>query len=137
MSAALAAPRFHSVLLSAFAALALTLAAVGMFGVMSYTVVQRTQEIGVRVALGARNTDVLGMVFGQGMLLVGLGIAIGVAGALALTRLLASLLFGIAPNDAATFVGVSVLLAAVAAMSMLIPALRAARMDPLVALRHE
>ena len=137
VSAALAAPRFQSVLLTAFAVLALTLAAIGIFGVMSYSVAQRTQEIGVRVALGARQADVVGMVFGQGMLLVGGGIAVGTLGALALTRLIASFLFEISPNDPLTFVAIPVMLAMVAAIAMVMPARRAALVDPLVALRHE
>ncbi len=137
VSASLAAPRFHSVLLTAFAVLALTLAAIGIFGVMSYTVLQRTQEIGVRVALGAKQWDVVGMVLRQGMSMVCAGIAVGVVGALALTRLLTTFLFGIAPNDPSTFLGIAILLAAVSGAAMLIPARRAARVDPVVALRNE
>jgi putative ABC transport system permease protein len=137
VSATLATPRFLSVLLTTFAMAALTLAAIGIFGVMSYAVIQRTQEIGVRVALGAQQGDVVGMVFRQGMLLVCVGIALGAMGALALTRLLTSFLYGIAPNDPSTFAGIAVLLAMVTAAAMVMPAWRAARVDPLVALRHD
>ncbi len=137
VSAGLAAPRFHSILLAAFAALALILAAIGIFGVMSYSVAQRTQEIGVRMALGARAANVVGLVFRQGMGLVCAGIAVGVGGALAVTRLLTSFLFEVRPNDPLTYFVICIVLGLVAAAAILIPAGRAARVDPLIALRYE
>ncbi len=130
-------PRFNTLLLVQFAALALLLAAVGIYGVMSDFVMQRTKEIGVRMAVGARATDVLKMVLGKGLVLVTLGLSIGIAGALALTRLLESLLFGVTPADVATYVAVAFLLSLVAVVAILLPALRATRVDPLTALHYE
>jgi putative ABC transport system permease protein len=121
----------------AFAAIALVLAAVGVYGVISYAVSQRTQEIGVRVALGAQRGDVLRLIVGHGALLGGVGIAIGLAGALAVTRFLRTLLFGISPFDAPSFVGVSVMLTAIALLASYLPARRAAKVDPVEALRYE
>jgi predicted permease len=133
----LARQRFASTLLSAFAAFALLLAAVGLYGVMSYLVTQSTRDIGVRVALGARPGDIIRMVVRQGMELLAVGILAGLAGAAALTRVMASLLFGVSATDAATFAAVPALLAAVAFAATIIPALRAIRVDPIVALREE
>jgi putative ABC transport system permease protein len=132
-----ARPRFQSVLLASFAGLALLLAAIGIFGVMSYSVAQRSHEIGIRVALGAQRYQVLRLVVGQGLLLALIGIAAGLAGALALTRYLRSLLFEVSPTDPWTFVGVPVILCAVAVAASYFPARRAARVDPIVALRYE
>ena len=137
IAATVAAPRFNTTLLAIFAAVALVLTIVGLYGVMSYSVAQRTNEIGIRMALGARVTDVLALVFKQGMILVLIGEVIGLAGAFALTRLIRGLLFGVAPTDFRTFIAVAAVLAAVALLATLIPARRAAKVDPLVALRYE
>jgi len=129
--------RFTAALVAGFAALALALAAVGIYGLVSYTVAGRTREIGVRMALGAGRSAILAMVLKRALLLAGAGVAIGVAGGLALTRLLRSMLFGVSPTDPAVFAGVSLFLLAVAALAGYLPARRAARVDPLIALRHE
>ena len=129
--------RFMGVLMSVFAGLALVLAGVGLYGVVSFSVTQRTHEIGVRMALGARPRDVLRMVVGQGLRHAVLGVAVGLAGALTATRLLRSMLFGIEPNDPLTLVGVAAVLATVALVASYIPARRATRVDPMVALRYE
>lgn len=129
--------RFNTVLLGAFAGLALVLAAVGIFGVISYSVAQRTQEIGIRRALGADTVNVLRLVLAQAVGLTAAGVVAGIAGALAVTRLLQTLLFQVAPTDAATFIGVSIVLSAVAFLASYLPARRAAKVDPMIALRYE
>jgi putative ABC transport system permease protein len=137
ISDSLGESRLGTVLLGAFAGLALLLAAIGIYGVISYSVAQRTHEIGVRATLGATRWDQLRLVLGSGMSLSALGLAIGVLGSLAFTRVLGSLLFGVSPRDPWTFGIVIVLLAAVAAIACFIPARRATRINPIEALRHE
>jgi predicted permease len=132
-----AGARYRTTLLGLFALLAMILAATGIYGVMSYSVAQRTQEIGVRMALGARPLDVLKLVVRQGMMLALIGVIVGLAGALALTRVMSSLLFGVTERDPITFVAVAALLIVVAFISCFVPAHRATRVDPLIALRCE
>jgi putative ABC transport system permease protein len=129
--------RLSMFLLGVFSAIAVVLASIGIYGVMSYSVTQRTRELGIRMALGAARTRVLALVVGQGMTLAVIGVIIGLAGALGLTRLLSSQLFGIGATDPATYTIVSVLLAGIAFMATLVPAMRATRVDPVVALREE
>jgi putative ABC transport system permease protein len=133
----LARQRFSSTMLGAFAVFALLLAAIGLYGVMSHLVTQSTRDIGVLVALGARPGNILRLVVRQGMELAGIGIVVGLAAAAALTRVMASLLFGVSATDVATFAAVPALLAAVALAATAIPAVRATRVDPMVALREE
>lgn len=137
LSSSVAAPRFSTTLLSIFAAVALVLTIVGLYGVMSYSVAQRTNEIGIRLALGAQTRDVLLMIVKQGSLLIGLGLVIGLTGAFAATRVIESLLFGVTAKDPFTFAAVAVMLAAVALMACYVPAWRATKVDPMEALRCE
>jgi predicted permease len=132
-----AARRLSMILLGFFAALALVLACVGIYGVISYLVGQRTHEIGVRMALGAQGSDVLQLVIGNGAKMALIGIAVGIGAALGLTRLMASQLFGVSAHDPLTFAGVAILLILVAVAACYIPARRATRVDPMIALRHE
>jgi putative ABC transport system permease protein len=132
------APRRASMtLLAIFAALAALLAAIGLYGVLAQAVVQRTHEIGIRMALGARAGDVARLLVGEGMRLAALGIVIGLAGALVLTRFMRGLLYEVSATDPLTYAGIAALLALVALLACYLPARRAARVDPLVALRHE
>jgi putative ABC transport system permease protein len=137
MAATVAQPRFRTWLIGIFAAVALVLAAVGVYGVMSYTVTQRTNEIGIRITLGAQPEDVFKAIVGEGLRLALTGVSIGIVGALALTRLLQSFLFGISAYDPITFLGVAMLLTMVAAAASFFPARRATLVDPIVALRYE
>jgi putative ABC transport system permease protein len=137
LSDVVAEPRFQTLLLGLFGLVALVLVIAGVYGVVSYSVAQRAQEIGVRMALGAGARDVLRLVIGQGMKLVLAGVAIGLAGAFALTRLMKTLLFGVSAYDPLTFVSIALLLALVALLSCWIPARRATRVNPIIALRRE
>jgi putative ABC transport system permease protein len=137
LSQSVAQRRFSMTLLGVFSALALVLAALGIYGVLAYSVAQRTREIGVRMALGARDSTVAGMVVREALRVVGVGLAIGVAGAVALTRVLTTLLYDVSPTDPLTFTGVTLALGAVAVTASYFPARRAARVDPIVALRQE
>jgi putative ABC transport system permease protein len=123
--------------LGIFASLALLLAMIGVFGVINYSVAQRTHEIGIRLALGAQRQDVFKLIVGQGLLLALLGVGIGLAAAFALTRTITGLLFGVSPTDLSTFGVVSLLVTLVALLACYVPARRAMRVDPLVALRYE
>jgi len=137
VSSQLEQSHFDTFLLTTFAATALLLAAVGIYGVLSYTVVQRTKDIGVRMALGADQATIVRDVLGHGLLLTGVGVAIGLVSALVSARLIRSLLYGVQPTDLATFVVVSIVMTAVALIASYIPAHRASRVDPMVALRYE
>jgi putative ABC transport system permease protein len=136
-SQSVAGQRFNALLLGVFAALALILATIGIFGVINYSVAQRTHELGIRIALGAQRSDVFRLVIGQGLTLALVGVGLGAAGAFAVTRLLRGLLFGVSPTDALTFVIVSALVIAVALFACYLPGRRAMRVDPLEALRYE
>jgi ABC-type antimicrobial peptide transport system permease subunit len=129
--------RFITMLLMVFAGLAIVLAVVGIYGVMTYMVSQRTQEIGIRLALGAQRNDILRMVVWQGMRLAGIGIGIGVLAALAVSQLLTKLLYVVSPTDTLAYAGVSALLALVVLLACLIPARKASNVDPMIALRCE
>jgi putative ABC transport system permease protein len=137
MANAVARRRFNALLTGLFAVVALVLASVGIFGVLNYTVAQRTQEIGVRVALGAQTRDVLRLVLGQGIRLILIGLGLGLVASFALTRVLVGMLFRVTPTDPFTFAGVSFLLVSVALAACYIPARRATKVDPLIALRYE
>jgi len=137
LTRAQARPRFLTLLLSLFSIVAFAIATVGIYGVVSYSVARRTKEFGLRMVLGAQGGDVLGLVMKQGAGMVAIGVAAGLATAFALTRLMASLLFGVTPTDLPTFAGVTVLLFAVALVACYLPARRATRVDPIQTLRYE
>jgi ABC-type antimicrobial peptide transport system permease subunit len=137
ISKSVSEPRFNSLLLASFAGLALLLAAVGIYGVMAYSVTQRTHEIGIRMALGAEPRRVAKRIVGEGARLALLGIALGIVASLVLARLVANFLFGVTATDPSTFCGVSILLTLVTLAGCYIPARRAAQVDPIVALRYE
>ncbi|HST12600.1 MAG TPA: FtsX-like permease family protein, partial [Terriglobales bacterium] len=137
LTESIATPRFSTVLLGVFALLALALTVIGVYGVVSYTIAQRTREIGIRMALGAQMRDVMRLVIGQGLKLVLAGVGLGLAGAGAVTRTMKSLLFGVSATDPAIFALIAVLLTAVALLACYLPARRAAQVDPMIALRSE
>ncbi len=137
LAQSIARPRFNTLLITILAGVALVLAAVGIYGVISYSVTQRTHEIGVRMALGASSSNVLRLVVGQGMLLAGMGLAVGVLGAFAVTRIMGTLLYGVSANDPITYIVLVSLLGIIALVASYIPARRAMRVDPVVALRNE
>jgi ABC-type antimicrobial peptide transport system permease subunit len=132
-----ASSRFRAMLFGVFAALALVLAVIGIYGVMAYSVSQRTNEIGIRMALGAQRGEVMRLVLGQGTKLTLLGVVLGITAAVALTHLMSSLLFSVSATDPLTFVGVDILLTLVALAACYVPARRAMRVDPMIALRYE
>ena len=132
-----AGERLNLTLFSLFAGIALVLAIVGIYGVMSYSVTQRTHEIGIRMAIGARPRDVFRMILGHGMKLALIGVVIGLVGAFALTRLMATMLFGVAPTDATTFAGISLILMTVALLACYLPGRRATKVEPTISLRYE
>jgi putative ABC transport system permease protein len=136
-SASMGGRRIPSVLLGVFGAVALILAGIGIYGVISYSVAQRTREIGIRVALGASERSLLRLVLDRGVVLTGIGLVLGLAGAFGLTRLMASMLFGVGARDPMTMVSVGLVLASVALLASYVPARRAMKVDPIVALRYE
>jgi len=137
VSLAAAQPRFQTVLITCFAVLALLLSAIGLYAVLSYMVAQRTMEIGLRLALGAQRDNVLGLILRRGMMLAGIGLAVGVIAALVLTRFMQEMLYGVGRFDPATFVGVSAVLLLVSLVASSVPAYRAARLDPMQTLREQ
>jgi len=137
VSRSLARPRFNALLLSIFAGVALLLTAIGIYGVMAYSVAQRTNEIGIRIALGAAQFSIFKLIVGHAMMLVGISVVIGVAGAFAATRLLSTMLFGVGAGDPLTFVSIVVLITVVAFLAAWLPARRAMRVNPIVALRAD
>jgi putative ABC transport system permease protein len=137
VSTSITQPRFNLFLLGLFSVVALLLSAAGIYGVTAYTVVQRTHELGIRLALGAQVGDVLRMILGQGMAVIMIGVALGLAGAFGLMRLMKSLLFGVSETDPLTYAGITLVLVVVALAACYIPARRATKVDPLEALRYE
>ena len=137
MSQSISPRRFYLILVLVFAVSAIALAAVGLYGVVSYAVEQRTREIGIRLSLGAARNDVLTLLLGWALSMVALGVITGIAGSLVIARVLRGFLFGIKPTDPITFLAVPLLLAAVALLASYIPARRATRVDPMIALRYE
>jgi putative ABC transport system permease protein len=137
VSDSIAQPRFNMVLLGIFAGLALILASVGIYGVMSYSVTQRTQELGVRIALGAQRRDIFSLVLKQGIILALIGVGIGLAAAIGLSKVVASVLYGISATDPVTFISVAVIMIAVALVACFFPARKATKVDPLTAMRYE
>lgn len=137
IDASVALPEFRTVLVTSFAAVALLLVMVGVYGVISYTVSQRSQEIGIRLALGARHDSILRLVVTRGLIITGAGLALGFAGAMALTRLMSDLLFEVSPTDPISFLRAAVLLTAVSLVAAYVTARRATKVDPLVALRSD
>jgi putative ABC transport system permease protein len=137
LSDSLARRRFNTVLVGVFASVALLLAAIGIYGVISYTVTQRTHEIGIRVALGAQPRDVFRLIVGHGMILAGAGLALGLVGALVVGRVMSGLLFEVGTSDPEVLGGIALLLAVVAFLACYIPARRATKVDPMIALRYE
>jgi ABC-type antimicrobial peptide transport system permease subunit len=137
VSAAVAPARWSTTLLGVFACVALVIAGLGVFGVLSFIVTQRTRELGIRIALGASSTSVQRLVVGRGMVLVSIGLVVGLIGAFALTRFMSTLLYGVTPTDPLTFAGVAGVLLGAAAVASYLPARRATRVDPIVALRAE
>jgi putative ABC transport system permease protein len=137
VSRSLGERRFNLLLLGAFAVIALTLASVGIYGLISFSISRRTHEIGVRMALGAARRDIMKLVLREGLMLTAVGVALGFAASIALTRLLASLLYGVSATDPLTFIAIPVILAGVALVACFVPARRATRVDPMVALRYE